>query len=28
MGEMFNQAGMELPKFLGEKIDDPKTLDS
>ena len=25
MGEMFNQAGMELPKFLGEKIDDPKT---
>ena len=24
MGEMFNQAGMELPKFLGEKIDDPK----
>lgn len=28
MGEMFNQAGIELPKFLGEKIDDPKTLDS
>lgn len=28
MGEMFSQAGMELPKFLGEKIDDPKTLDS
>ena len=28
MGGMFNQAGMELPKFLGEKIDDPKTLDS
>ena len=28
MGEMFNQAGMELPKFLGEKTDDPKTLDS
>lgn len=28
MGEMFNQAGMELPKFLGEKIDIPKTLDS
>lgn len=28
MGEMFNQAGMELPKFFGEKIDDPKTLDS
>lgn len=28
MGEIFNQAGMELPKFLGEKIDDPKTLDS
>lgn len=28
MGEMFNQAGMELPKFLGEKLDDPKTLDS
>ena len=28
MGQMFNQAGMELPKFLGEKIDDPKTLDS
>lgn len=28
MGEMFNQAGMELPKFLGEKIDDPKTIDS
>jgi len=28
MGEMFNQAGMELPKFLGEKIDDPKILDS
>lgn len=28
MGEMFNQAGMELPKFLGEKIDGPKTLDS
>ena len=28
MGEMFNQAGMELPKFLGEKIDDSKTLDS
>ena len=28
MGEMFNQAGMELPKYLGEKIDDPKTLDS
>ena len=28
MGEMFNQAGMELPNFLGEKIDDPKTLDS
>lgn len=28
MGEMFNQAGMALPKFLGEKIDDPKTLDS
>ena len=28
MGEMFNQAGMELPKFLGEKIYDPKTLDS
>lgn len=28
MGEMFNQAGMELPKFLGENIDDPKTLDS
>lgn len=28
MGEMFNQVGMELPKFLGEKIDDPKTLDS
>lgn len=28
MGEMFNQAGMELPKFLGEKIDEPKTLDS
>lgn len=28
MGEMFNQAGMELPKFLGEKIDDPKTLNS
>lgn len=28
MGEMFNQAGLELPKFLGEKIDDPKTLDS
>lgn len=28
MGEMFNQAGMELPKFLGEKIHDPKTLDS
>lgn len=28
MGEMFNQAGMELLKFLGEKIDDPKTLDS
>ena len=28
MGEMFNQAGMELPKFLGEKMDDPKTLDS
>lgn len=28
MGEMFNQAGMERPKFLGEKIDDPKTLDS
>ena len=28
MGEMFNQAGMELPKFLGEKIDDNNTLDS
>ena len=28
MGEMFNQAGMELPKFLGEKIDDNKALDS
>ncbi len=28
MGEMFNQAGMELPKFLGEKIETPKTLDS
>lgn len=28
MGEMFNQAGMELPKFLGEKIDTPKILDS
>ena len=28
MGDMFNQAGMELHKFLGEKIDDPKTLDS
>lgn len=28
MGEMFNQAGMELPKFLGKKIDTPKTLDS
>ena len=28
MGEMFNQAGMELPKFLGEKINDHKTLDS
>lgn len=28
MGEMFNQAGMELPKFLGEKIDTSKTLDS
>lgn len=28
MGEMFNQAGMGLPKFLGEKIDGPKTLDS
>ena len=28
MGEMFNQAGMELPKFLGEKIDDPKPRDS
>lgn len=28
MGEMFNQAGMELPKFLGEKINEPKTLDS
>ena len=28
MGEMFNQAGMELPKFLVEKIDNPKTLDS
>lgn len=28
MGEMFNQAGIELPKFLGEKIDTPKTLDS
>lgn len=27
MGEMFNQAGMELPKFLGEKIDGPATLD-
>ena len=26
--EMFNQAVMELPKFLGEKIDDNKTLDS
>ncbi len=29
MGEMFNQAGMELPKFLGEKTDTavPTTLD-
>ncbi|MBP3922252.1 MAG: flotillin family protein [Ruminiclostridium sp.] len=26
MAEMFNQAGMELPKFLGEKIDTPDTL--
>lgn len=26
MGEMFNQAGMELPKFLGEKIDDPNDM--
>lgn len=26
MGEMFNQAGMELPKFLGEKIEAPDTL--
>lgn len=24
MGEMFNQAGMELPKFLGEKSTTPK----
>ena len=28
MGEMFNQGGMVLPQFLGEKIADPKTLDS
>ncbi|MBE6880734.1 MAG: flotillin family protein [Ruminococcaceae bacterium] len=27
MAEMFNQAGMELPKFLGEKIDAPTSLD-
>ncbi|MCH5324911.1 MAG: flotillin family protein [Eubacterium sp.] len=28
MGEMFNQAGMELPKFLGEKTEEaPQTLD-
>ena len=27
MADMFNQAGMELPKFLGEKIDGPATLD-
>ncbi len=29
LGDMFNQAGMELPKFLGEKIPEnsPKTLD-
>ena len=27
MAEMFNQAGMELPKFLGEKIEAPETLD-
>ena len=27
MAEMFNQAGMELPKFLGEKIDAPASLD-
>ena len=28
MGEMFNQAGMELPKFLGEKAESNTTLDS
>ena len=28
MGEMFNQAGMELPKFLGEKTESCDTLDS
>lgn len=28
MGEMFNQAGMELPKFLGEKAEPNTTLDS
>lgn len=28
MSEMFNQAGMELPKFLGEKAEPNTTLDS
>ena len=28
MSEMFNQAGMELPKFLGEKTEPSTTLDS
>ena len=28
MSEMFNQAGMELPKFLGEKTESCDTLDS
>ena len=28
MSEMFNQAGMELPKFLGEKTEPNTTLDS
>lgn len=28
MSEMFNQAGMELPKFLGEKAESNTTLDS
>ena len=28
MSEMFNQAGMELPKFLGEKTESSDTLDS